>query len=267
MPHAVGRAMGGSRDGSAFSFQPPQHRVDDAAYQHFILGAGLALQECLEVQRGARLQFHVSVVGEELAQRSKAARPLTRAEHQIRDARALCVGALRPHEHLWDELDRALARALHGDHRLQQAVTLPKPSPAGGAGSDVEGARRALQEQRGRHLRGQHVPQSCAIVRASQESTQRSVGHRVEGAEPQIVGKADGWQLIALGEVVEREEVECTTIAQQVDDLTLLGQRPYLCDPLVRDVDHIEEAIIHEPEGVIGLVRAHRSGHLRRTVP
>jgi len=145
---AIGRLLRRSDDGAALALEAAKERVgeapnEDRVARRSVFRRGLLLvEELLQIDRLARAERDVPVVGEELPEGAEAARPLAGPEEHVEHAALALVGKLRPNERLRDEEDGALGGALEIEERAQKWIAL-----AATAERRLEDARRPLQEE------------------------------------------------------------------------------------------------------------------------
>ena len=260
--HLVAQAVrglpGGPNDRAPLALEAAQQRVREPAHEHVVPGAvAFAVEELGEVDRLAGAQRHVPPVGQELADRPDAPGPLARPEDGIGEPAPARPGASRPDEDLRDEQDAPGAPALHVEERANEMIALDAPART----SRRQDPRPALEEER-RARPARDGTLEIAHVRIGAPRSHRvepAAPHRLEDPEAEVVREADLRQLVALRQVVEREEVDERQIAQDVDDGAASigvadGARPRLVD-----LDALEEAMVDPGEERVRLVRDERA--------
>ncbi len=127
--------------------------------------------------------------------------------------------------------------------------------------ADVEQLRALLEEERraGPAGNGAHEVGGVAVHGARAQRVEPAAPHRLEDPEPQLVGEPDLRQVVALGQVVEREEVDGGEVAQDVDDRAARVGVANRAGPRVVDLDALEETAVDPPEERVGLVRGERA--------
>ena len=135
-------------------------------------------------------------------------------------------------------------------------VALDAAARAGG-----EQLRPALEKERGARPAGHDAHQIGRVALGSPRShgAEPSARHRLEDPQAQVVGEANLRQVVALGQVVEREEVDEREVAQHVDDRAPGVGLAHGARPRVVDLDALEEATVDPGEERVRLVRGERT--------
>lgn len=257
----------------ALALETAEEHVRHAPDEHAVVGARgafglLGLEEGLHVERLARAERDVPIVREELRDRADFPRPLARSKQRVDGVVLGLVAVLRPDEHLRHEQNRPLALTLHLEDGSKEAVAFDLPArPAerrSGPRPGLEQGGRAFQEERRRGARRDREAQVLGVGGVvARERVQPAAAHRLEHPQPEIVGEVDLGELVALGQVVEGEEIDRREIPEDVDHSAARLGAPHRPGPRLVDLNVLEEPMVRPAEEGVGLVRHERPG----TVP
>ena len=222
LAQAVGRLARRADDGAPLALEPAQERVRQAADEHVVVVDAVALgplarEERLHVDRLARAQRDVAVVREEL-RRPCGSCPATRADRRARRTR--CASPRRRASTTRTPAARAgsarsLGAAPRGASRRKRSPSM-RPRDARLRGGSAAASGRAPRTRPLETARRRSSASPSRRARASALSHPRPIGSRTQS--PRSFAKRTCGKLVALGQVVEREEVDERQVAQDVDD-------------------------------------------------
>ena len=260
---AVGRLARRAEHGVALALDATEERIGETADEHVVvrhrLAFGLGLrfflrEELLQIDRVAGAQRHVAVVREKLRDAAHLARPFPRAENGVHQVALGGDLLLRPDEDLRHEQDRFVGLTLHVEERADEDVAFGLLVRTR---RRLEERRRALQEERGRIAGEQRLAKIGGVggFGARRQRVEPAAAHRLQDPQPEIVREAHLRQVQALGQVVQREEVDEGEVALDVDDRPSRVGVTNRLRPLFVDFDVLEKPLVENVEDRVRLVR------------
>ena len=232
-------------DGAPLALEPPEQRVGEAPHEHVVARAVALAREELAPRRPARPRAASRAGSWRETARSSAPGRATRSSRRRRRRRwRRASPALRDQTNTWgtSRMRRPVGpprRCTSSSARIRWSPSiLPRARPSSRclgrlrkSAALAAGGDGALDVRR------------VALGRARAERVEPAAPHRLEQPEPQVVREADLGQVVALGEVVEREEVDERQVAQDVDDRPARVRLAHRARPGLVDLDALEEAV------------------------